>query len=45
MNPVKKNVLLLATAQAMMMTCGSLLIATSALVGFRLSPDKALRWQ
>jgi len=42
MNPVKKNVLLLSAAQAMMMTGGSLLIATSALVGFRLAPDKAL---
>jgi MFS family permease len=39
---MKKNVLLLATAQAMMMTGGSLLITTSALVGYRLSPDKAL---
>ncbi len=39
---MKKNVLLLAAAQAMMMTGGSLLIATSALVGFRLSPDKSL---
>ncbi len=42
MIPMKKNVLLLATAQAMMMTGGSLLITTSALVGYRLSPDKAL---
>lgn len=39
---MKKNVLLLAAAQAMMMTGGTLLIATSALVGFRLSPDKSL---
>jgi len=38
----RKNVLLLAAAQAMMMTGGSLLITTSALVGFRLSPDKSL---
>jgi MFS family permease len=42
MNRMKKNVALLAAAQAMMMTGGSLLIATSALVGHRLSPDKAL---
>lgn len=38
----RKNVLLLSAAQAMMMTGGTLLIATSALVGFRLSPDKSL---
>jgi MFS family permease len=42
MASMKRNVLLLAGAQAMMMTGGSLLIATSALVGFRLSPDKSL---
>ena len=42
MNSMKKNVLLLSAAQAMMMTGGSLLIATSALVGFQLAPDKAL---
>lgn len=42
MNNMKRNVLLLAAAQAMMMTGGTLLIATSALVGFRLSPDKSL---
>jgi MFS family permease len=36
-----KNVLLLAACQAMMMTGGSLLITTSALVGVRLSPDPA----
>jgi MFS family permease len=42
MNTMKKNVLLLAACQAMFMTGGSLLIATSALVGYRLSPDKAL---
>ena len=42
MNTMKKNVLLLAASQAMFMTGGSLLIATSALVGYRLSPDKAL---
>jgi len=39
---MKTNVLLLAGTQAMMMTGGALLIATSALVGYRLSPDKAL---
>jgi MFS family permease len=39
---MKRNVLLLAACQAMLMTGGSLLIATSALVGFRLAPDKAL---
>jgi uncharacterized protein (TIGR03382 family) len=42
MNAMKKNVLLLAACQAMLMTGGSLLIATSALVGYRLAPDKAL---
>ena len=42
MNNMKKNVLLLAACQAMLMTGGSLLIATSALVGYRLAPDKAL---
>jgi MFS family permease len=42
MNTMKKNVLLLAACQAMLMTGGSLLIATSALVGYRLAPDKAL---
>jgi MFS family permease len=42
MNSMKRNVLLLAACQAMLMTGGSLLIATSALVGFRLAPDKAL---
>jgi len=42
MDAMKKNVLLLAGAQAMMLTGGTLLITTSALVGFRLSPDKAL---
>lgn len=42
MNTMKKNVLLLAASQAMFMTGGSLLIATSALVGYRLSPEKAL---
>ena len=42
MNRMKKNVLLLAACQAMLVTGLSLLIATSALVGYRLSPDKAL---
>ena len=42
MNGMKRNVLLLAACQAMLMTGGSLLIATSALVGYRLAPDKAL---
>jgi MFS family permease len=42
MHNMKKNVLLLAACQAMLMTGGSLLIATSALVGYRLAPDKAL---
>jgi hypothetical protein len=42
MTNMKRNVLLLAACQAMFMTGGSLLIATSALVGYRLSPDKAL---
>jgi len=42
MNDMKKNVLLLAACQAMLVTGLSLLLATSALVGYRLSPDKAL---
>ena len=42
MTSMKRNVLLLAASQAMLMTGGSLLIATSALVGYRLAPDKAL---
>lgn len=42
MTSMRRNVLLLAACQAMMMTGGSLLVATSALVGFRLSPDKSL---
>lgn len=39
---MRRTVLVLAACQAMMMTGGSLLVATSALVGFRLSPDKGL---
>ncbi len=42
MDGMKRNVLLLVACQAMFMTGGTLLIATSALVGYRLSPDKAL---
>ncbi len=42
MQTMKKNVLVLSAAQAMMMTGGALLIATSALVGQRLAPDPAL---
>jgi MFS family permease len=42
MDNMKKNVLLLSACQAMLMTGGALLIATSALVGYRLSPDKSL---
>lgn len=42
MNNMKRNVLLLAACQAMLMISGTLLIATSALVGYQLSPDKAL---
>lgn len=42
MNVMKRNVVLLAACQAMMMTGGSLLIATSALVGERLAPDPAM---
>ena len=37
-----RNVLLLALCQAMSMTGATLLIATSALVGFRLAPDRSL---
>jgi MFS family permease len=39
---MRRTVLLLAVCQAMAMTGGTLLIATSALVGFRLSPDQRL---
>jgi MFS family permease len=42
MNLMKRNVWLLAGCQALMNSGNSLLIATSALVGFRLAPDKAL---
>jgi MFS family permease len=42
MTNMKRNVLLLTASQAMLMTGGALLIATSALVGYRLAPDKAL---
>jgi MFS family permease len=38
----KRNVLLLAVCQALMMTGNSLLVTTSALVGFQLATDKAL---
>jgi MFS family permease len=39
---MRRTVLLLAVCQAMSMTGGTLLVATSALVGFRLSPDRSL---
>jgi len=42
MNLMKRNVWLLAGCQALMNSGNSLLIATSALVGFRLAPDKSL---
>jgi predicted MFS family arabinose efflux permease len=42
MQPMKKNVLLLAACQALMMTANSLLVTTTALVGYRLAADKAL---
>ena len=42
MNTMKRNVWLLAGCQALMNSGNSLLIATSALVGFRLAPDKSL---
>jgi len=42
MNGMKRNVLLLAACQALLVTGLSLLLATSALVGYRLSPDKSL---
>ena len=42
MQPMKKNVLLLAGCQALMMTANSLLVTTTALVGYRLAADKAL---
>jgi len=42
LSSMKRNVLVLASAQAMMMIGGSLIVATSALVGYRLSPDKSL---
>ncbi len=39
---MRRNVFLRASLQAMMMTGGSLLVATSALVGARLAPDASL---
>lgn len=42
MNKMKKNVLLLSICQALMMSGNSLLISTSALVGYALTEDKAL---
>jgi len=39
---MRRTVLLLAACQALSMTGGTLLIATSALVGYRLSPDRSL---
>jgi len=42
MNPMRKNIALLAICQALMMTCNSLVIATSALVGLALASDKWL---
>jgi MFS family permease len=40
MDQVRKNIALLAICQALMMTCNSLVIATSALVGLALASDK-----
>lgn len=42
MSEMKRNVWLLSGCQALMNSGNSLLIATSALVGFRLAPDKSL---
>lgn len=42
MDLMKRNVWLLSGCQALMNSGNSLLIATSALVGFRLAPDKSL---
>jgi len=42
MNTMNKNVWLLSACQGLLNTGNSLLIATSALVGFKLAPDKAL---
>ncbi len=42
MNTMKRNVWLLSGCQALMNSGNSLLIATSALVGFRLAADKSL---
>jgi MFS family permease len=42
MQRMKKNVLLLAACQALMMTANSLLVTTTALVGYKLAQDKAL---
>ncbi len=42
MSEMKRNVWLLSGCQALMNSGNSLLIATSALVGFQLSPDKSL---
>ncbi len=42
MDKSKKNVVVLATCQALMMTCNSLLIAVTPLVGFALASNKTL---
>jgi len=42
MNPFRRNIPLLAFAQAMMMSNNSLMITASALVGYGLAEDKAL---
>lgn len=42
MNPMKRNVWLLALCQALMMTANALLITTSALVGLRLATANSL---
>ena len=42
MNTFRRNVPLLATSQALMMSSMSLIITATALVGFELAPDKSL---
>jgi len=42
LNILHRNVPLLAVAQALMMSCNSLMVATAALVGYSLAQDKSL---
>ena len=41
-DPTVRNVILLATCQALGMSCSALVITVTALVGYSLAPDKSL---